>query len=61
MIHWMIFGIIKNSSQFLYQGVDMKNTLFLLIIFGLLIGSAGNVHAWDGDAGKSSDASSKIP
>ncbi len=37
----------------------MKNTLFLLIIFGLLIGSAGNMYAGDGDAGKSSDASSQ--
>ncbi|MBP1748284.1 MAG: hypothetical protein H6Q52_823 [Deltaproteobacteria bacterium] len=33
----------------------MKNTLFMLIIFGLLIGFTGNAPAWDGDAGKSQD------
>lgn len=33
----------------------MKNTLCLLIIFGLLIGFAGGVYAWEGDAGRSPD------
>jgi hypothetical protein len=36
----------------------MKNTWSILLIFGLLIGFATCVHAWDGDVGKSPDAKS---
>lgn len=58
MIRRAIFGNIKISVHYRLQGVNMKNILFFLVIFGLLAGIGDNAFAWEANAGGKAPAES---